>query len=311
MYERLQALIDEHHEDLSRYQRPHRARLGDVVEAGRRRPRHPRQVQEGVGARSRARAVRLRHPAQSTFWQNTRVTDVQRNALLDHELMHAAVAYDENGEDQGRRARPHLLPDPQARPRRVRRHRHALRLWKSDIVAFVRALEGADKQVQAAQWVSYSATRDALSKVGYYVPKEAIATWSEDERREVMTFALLRYEGEQDAADRRRDRAAGHPDRDAAGRRDPDADRSESLTACPQQAGTMDAAGRVNMVCLTCGRRTQRVYNDERHGFGPCRCGGELRRAGTHRGRAPRREGEARAAGRADPMILTVTASTS
>jgi len=33
-----------------------------------------------------------------TFWNDPEVTDVQRRALLDHELMHAAVKYDDAGE---------------------------------------------------------------------------------------------------------------------------------------------------------------------------------------------------------------------
>lgn len=47
------------------------------------------------------------------------------------------------------------------------------------------------------------------------------------------------------------------------------------------QAGAIDASGKVNLFCVTCGQRTQRVYNEERQGFGRCRCGGELRRAGA------------------------------
>lgn len=41
-----------------------------------------------------------------TFWQSTDVEDQQRDALLDHELCHAAVALDEDGEikqDEGGR----------------------------------------------------------------------------------------------------------------------------------------------------------------------------------------------------------------
>lgn len=34
------------------------------------------------------------------FWKHPRVSDVQRSALLDHELMHAAVKYDARGETE-------------------------------------------------------------------------------------------------------------------------------------------------------------------------------------------------------------------
>lgn len=48
------------------------------------------------------------------------------------------------------------------------------------------------------------------------------------------------------------------------------------------QAGAMDASGKVTLFCATCNHRTQRVFNDERDGFGVCRrCGGALRRAGS------------------------------
>src|SRR5581483_5784271 len=40
------------------------------------------------------------------FWLHARIANVQRDALLDHELMHAAIAYDQDGEpkrdDRGR-----------------------------------------------------------------------------------------------------------------------------------------------------------------------------------------------------------------
>jgi hypothetical protein len=94
------------------------------------------------------------------FWLNPRVTDGQRDALLDHELMHAAIAYDEHGDPKSRRARPHGLPDPQARPRGVRDivARHGC--YKADLEDFARAIARAERD--AGAWVSYTTLHEQL-----------------------------------------------------------------------------------------------------------------------------------------------------
>jgi hypothetical protein len=126
------------------------------------------------------------------FWQDVRVTDDQRRALLDHELMHAAVAYDERGgvkrDERGRvvfRTRKHDLEEFSDI---VSRHG----VWKRDIEAFAHALRRAEARVSGA-WVGittlYETLREAL---GVGVDVDVIATWPESERREVMTWALLR-----------------------------------------------------------------------------------------------------------------------
>lgn len=74
------------------------------------------------------------------FWQSLRVTAQQRAALLDHELMHACVKYDEAGQpvvdERGRtvyRVRKHDLEEFAAI---VERHG----LWKKDLETFAAAL---------------------------------------------------------------------------------------------------------------------------------------------------------------------------
>lgn len=125
------------------------------------------------------------------FWLSSKVTDAQRRALLDHELMHAAPAYDEDG---------HIKRDARGRTvYRIRKHdieefrdivaRHGC--YKSDLEDFAGAIRRAEARTTGT-WVSYSALRQTLHDVGVTVALEVIRTWSDDERREVMTFALLR-----------------------------------------------------------------------------------------------------------------------
>lgn len=74
------------------------------------------------------------------FWRSEGVTDLQRRALLDHELMHAAVTYDDKGEPK-RDARDRIVY-------RVRKHdieefadivaRHGC--YKADLETFAAAL---------------------------------------------------------------------------------------------------------------------------------------------------------------------------
>lgn len=125
------------------------------------------------------------------FWQNPRVTDVQRRALIDHELMHAAVAYDEQGDpkvdERGRtvyRVRKHDLEEFSDIASRYG-------CWKRDIEEFGQALRRAEHKVGQA-WVGYSSLQQALKEIGVDVQQNVIATWPDAERREVMTWALMR-----------------------------------------------------------------------------------------------------------------------
>lgn len=76
-----------------------------------------------------------------SFWNDERVTDAQRRALLDHELCHAAVRVDAHGDpqkdDRGRiiyRTRKH---DIEEFTDIVKRHG----TYKSDLEAFAKALQ--------------------------------------------------------------------------------------------------------------------------------------------------------------------------
>jgi len=127
------------------------------------------------------------------FWRNERVTAVQRRALLDHELMHAAVARDENGDpkvdERGRvmyRMRKHDLEEFRDI---VARHG----CYKSDIEEFMKAVVRAE-QLAGSSWVGYTTLHEQLKSIGYDVAPIVIATWSADDRREVHTWALLRQE---------------------------------------------------------------------------------------------------------------------
>jgi hypothetical protein len=80
---------------------------------------------------------------QKAFWQDTSVTTIQRDALLDHELCHAAVAHDKSGEPL-RDERDRLVY-------RLRRHdleefsqiAERYGTWKRDLETFARALKRA------------------------------------------------------------------------------------------------------------------------------------------------------------------------
>lgn len=134
------------------------------------------------------------------FWRNERVTALQRTALLDHELMHAAVSRDENGDpkvdERGRtiyRMRKHDLEEFRDI---VARHG----CYKSDIEEFMKAVVRAE-HLAGSSWVGYTTLHELLKTIGYDVPAIVIATWPVDARREVHTWALLRQDaGETNAS---------------------------------------------------------------------------------------------------------------
>jgi hypothetical protein len=124
------------------------------------------------------------------FWQDPRVSDEARTALLDHELMHAAVAYDENG---------HAKEDVRGRSVfRIRKHdieefadivkRHGC--YKHDLEAFARALWRAERGL--GEWIGYSTLRDALAAIDVNVDLGVIRTWPLEERKRVMAWASVR-----------------------------------------------------------------------------------------------------------------------
>jgi hypothetical protein len=132
------------------------------------------------------------------FWQNPNVTDTQRAALLDHELMHAAVAYDENGEPK--------MDERNRNVFRIRKHdleefadiASRYGCWKRDLEDFAQALVRAGDKSGPGVWVGYSALQRMLHAIGLDVDRDVIATWPDGERREVLDWAQIRAEaGEQ------------------------------------------------------------------------------------------------------------------
>jgi hypothetical protein len=83
----------------------------------------------------------------STFWNDSRTLEVQRRALLDHELCHCEVALDGKTGEPKRDAKDRVVY-------RMRRHDleefrdivHRHGIWKGDILAFAKALQGKKPQ---------------------------------------------------------------------------------------------------------------------------------------------------------------------
>lgn len=117
------------------------------------------------------------------FWLDLRVTDAQRAALLDHELCHAALKYDERGEP---------VLDERGRPvYRIRKHdleefsdivtRHGL--WTVDLERFAAALRrsgvpawsACERCAESPGWVRVTDERGAsrVTRCACYV------TWAQ------------------------------------------------------------------------------------------------------------------------------------
>jgi hypothetical protein len=98
MYERLYSIIDDHHEDLARTNVRIALAWATTWKAdvdGRLTLGKCKKASDLDRELAPYDFVIL---LNRDFWMNPRVSDLQRSALLDHELMHAAVAYDENGD---------------------------------------------------------------------------------------------------------------------------------------------------------------------------------------------------------------------
>ena len=130
---------------------------------------------------------------RESFWIDPLVTDQQRRALLDHELCHASVKLDEHGEpvedERGRvvyRVRKH---DIEEFTEIVERHG----TYKRDLEVFATALDRARHKADDT-WVGYTSLREDLRQAGLAIPLDVIVAWTDDERREARTWALLRSE---------------------------------------------------------------------------------------------------------------------
>jgi Putative phage metallopeptidase len=129
---------------------------------------------------------------REAFWTDPQVSDLQRRALLDHELCHAAVACDRHGEpvedERGRivyRTRKHEIEDFTCIAERYG-------CWTRDLQQFARALDQARERSSA--WVGYTTLQADLQQAGVWLPLDTITAWTEAERREARTWALLHQE---------------------------------------------------------------------------------------------------------------------
>lgn len=141
MYALLQKLVNSHHEDLNQARialcwqltwKPDvdgRVKLGQCRKVGDLE----REVKDVAGFDF---VILLRR----SFWQDLRVTDAQRTALLDHELCHARLRYDAKGEpvydERGRLVYRLAGHDIEEFTAIVRRHG----CYKADLESFAAAL---------------------------------------------------------------------------------------------------------------------------------------------------------------------------
>jgi hypothetical protein len=128
------------------------------------------------------------------FWYDPFTTDLQRRALLDHELCHAAVKFDEHGEpmvdERGRtvyRIRKHDLEEFSEIADRYG-------CWKRDLEHFAKALDKARHKAKN-RWIGYEQLQTELRAAGFAVSLDTIVSWSEEQRREVTVWLELQQAG--------------------------------------------------------------------------------------------------------------------
>jgi hypothetical protein len=126
-----------------------------------------------------------------SFWYEA--NEKQRAALLDHELMHAAVQYDADGEPvvdtRGRQVYRTRKHDLEEFSDIVGRHG----CYKRDLEQFATALERARAKTGTG-WVGYTSLAGRLEHAGLAVPLERVIEWGEDKRRQAMEWLNLRRE---------------------------------------------------------------------------------------------------------------------
>ncbi len=127
------------------------------------------------------------------FFEDALVTDIQRRALIDHELCHGGVKHDPTGE-----------PEYDARGRKVfRLRKHDLEefavigerygCWKKDVEVFFGAVSRG-RYREPRFWIGTSRLRDLLQAAGCTVPLDVIGAWTQAERVEAEEWAVLRNE---------------------------------------------------------------------------------------------------------------------
>ena len=127
------------------------------------------------------------------FWYDAMTIEVQRRALLDHELCHGAVKYDGRGErvedERGRlvyRTRKHEIEEFTEIVGRYG-------CYKRDLEEFARATDRA-RQKADDSWVGFTTLQGELKEAGLSIPLDVIVGWSDAERREARTWALMRHD---------------------------------------------------------------------------------------------------------------------
>lgn len=131
---------------------------------------------------------------RQAFWQDPNVSDLQRRALLDHELCHATVTLDAHGDpavdDCGRivyRTRKHDLEEFAEIA-----ERHGC--WKRDLEYFARAIDRARSKVKG-RWIGYERLQQDLRALGLTVTLDAIVGWTDGQRRDAAIWIDLLQAG--------------------------------------------------------------------------------------------------------------------
>lgn len=127
------------------------------------------------------------------FMEDGLVTDVHRQALIDHELCHCRVKCREDGEPEY---------DPRGRMKfRLAKHDveefsaniEAFGVWKHNLETFASALDRG-RHRDPRFWLGASVVHDALRGAGVTVPLDVVASWTQEEKAEAQEWATLRTE---------------------------------------------------------------------------------------------------------------------
>lgn len=193
MYELLDALVEAHHEELREAKIAllfNNSWQPDVD--GNRRLVQAQLVQEFYRELSAdVESFDLAIILHEQFWTDESVTPEKRRAVLDH-----ALCYFDQRRDKG------LEHEQNERGRRIYRMRTEPIKEFPEIIerhgCYLHQLEQLQQSMDRARatanssWPGYQSLRDELAAAGATVPLEIIQTWSEDERREARTWALVR-----------------------------------------------------------------------------------------------------------------------
>lgn len=192
MYERLCSILDEHHVELSRTN----VKIALAWALAWKQDVDGRLV---LGKCKKASELdRELHRfdfvilLNRDFWQNPRVSDAQRMALLDHELCHCGISCDERGDpkrdERGRFVYRIVKHSIEEFTEVIQRHG----VYKADLETFAMALQRAEQKTQGDQWIGYSRLHEALKTVGVAIDVDVIASWPDHARRDVLEWAELR-----------------------------------------------------------------------------------------------------------------------